>query len=370
MTMSRLLIAPVLAASLGLGLLGPAPAATAAVAPAQSAVSSTAPAASVGVVQVNRKAKAKARAKARARARSKARAAKAAAARAAAAKAAAAKAAAEKAAAIRAAADKAAADKAAADAAAAAAGSRGGTVRLADANLEFLGSAANFAADLKQVLATDPDTVTLNEVGSRSNAQLTPAGYAMFRPTKDRLNGNAVLWRTDRWNLVAQGSVVIVDDGPVKYDRDRGATWVTLQGRQGQGRISVIATHHMQNPAKLGPDKPLRQQLYATGMARLKALVTQLSPQGPVFMAGDFNSGFRENVAWSPRTLLGPIGVKAAMETMGITATHDGGGIIDYVFYQAARATVTSQSVTNLRSDHHLVRNDFALVPVPAASGR
>lgn len=368
MTMSRLLIAPVLAASLGLGLLGPAPmaaAAVAAVAPAQSAVSTATPTTSVGVAQISRKAKAKARAKARARARAKARAARAAAAKAAAAKAAAAKAAAEKAAAA-----KAAAEKAAADAAALAAGSQGGTVRLADANLEFLASHASFAADLKQVLATSPDTVTLNEVGSRSNAQLTPAGYAMYRPTRDRLNGNAVLWRTDRWSLVEQGSVVIVDDGPVKYDRDRGATWVTLQGRQGQGRISVISTHHMQNPAKLGPDKPLRQQLYATGMARLKALVTELSAQGPVFMAGDFNSGFRENVAWSPRVVLGPIGVKAAMEKMGITPTHDGGGIIDYVFYQAARATVTSQSVTNLRSDHHLVRNDFSLVPVPASSGR
>ncbi len=354
MTMSRLLVAPVLAATLGLGLLGPAPVAAAAVAPAHSAVSTSAPAASVGVAQISRKAKAKARAKARARARAKAAAARAAAAKAAAAKAAAAKAAAE---------------KAAADAAAIAAGSKGGTVRLADANLEFLGSHANFAADLKQVLATSPDTVTLNEVGSRSNAQLTPAGYASYRPTQDRLNGNAVLWRTDRWSLVDQGSVVIVDDGPVKYDRDRGATWVTLQGRQGQGRISVISTHHMQNPAKLGPDKPLRQQLYATGMERLKALVTQLSPQGPVFMAGDFNSGFRENVAWSPRVVLGPIGVKAAMEKMGIVPTHDGGGIIDYVFYQASRATVVSQSVTELRSDHDLVRNDFSLVPVPSSSG-
>lgn len=234
-----------------------------------------------------------------------------------------------------------------------------GTLEVAHANLQFKMSDARFAADLGRVVSSAPDLVSLNEVSRRTPAALTPRGYAAFMP-RERGNGNAVLWRTDRYTRVDGGYRVLVETGPLKYDKNRLATWATLRTTTG-ALVSMVSTHHMQNPAKFGPDKPLRQRLYLQGMQRLAALVTELSAKGPVFVAGDFNSQFRTNDPWGPRRTLAPAGLVSPMETLGTTATHDGGGVIDYVFAPRATATPTAQKVTNLSSDHKLLVNDFKL---------
>lgn len=232
-----------------------------------------------------------------------------------------------------------------------------GTIRVAHANLQFKMSDARFAADLAQVVSSGPDVVSLNEVSRRTQARLTPRGYEAFMP-REKGNGNAVLWRTDRFTRVDGGYRVLVEKGPLRYDANRLATWAVLRSTTG-GEVSLVSTHHMQNPAKYGPDKPLRQRLYRQGMERIAALVTELSARGPVFVAGDFNSQFRHDDAWGPRRTLAPVGLTSAMETRGIVPTHDGGGVIDYVFAPKAAATATAQKVTNLRSDHKLLVNDF-----------
>ncbi|MCW2819082.1 MAG: hypothetical protein JWR42_1869 [Marmoricola sp.] len=231
-----------------------------------------------------------------------------------------------------------------------------GAVRVAHANLQFQMSSASFAKDLGTVVSERPDLVSLNEVSRRTDAQLRPRGYALWMP-REKGNGNAVLFRTDRWSRVDGGYTVLTDSGPLKYDKWRLATWATL--RSASGQLSMISTHQMQNPAKIGPNKPLRQQIYREAMRRLAALVTRLSQRGPVFVAGDFNSQFRSSDPWGPRRNLAPVGLAAAMEKMGATPTHDAGGTIDYVFYPTATAVPTAQRVTNLRSDHKLVQDDF-----------
>ena len=231
-----------------------------------------------------------------------------------------------------------------------------GSVRVAHANLQFKMSATSFAADLRTVVAGRPDLVSLNEVSRRTDAQLTPRGYALWMP-REKGNGNAVLFRTDRWSRVGGGYTVLTDSGPLKYDKWRLATWATL--RSSTGYVSMISTHQMQNPAKIGPDKPLRQRIYLGAMQRLAALVTQLSQRGPVFVAGDFNSQFRSNDPWGPRRNLAPAGLTAAMEKLGATPTHDAGGTIDYVFFPRDTAVPVAQKVSNLRSDHKLLQDDF-----------
>ncbi|ROR90754.1 endonuclease/exonuclease/phosphatase family protein [Nocardioides aurantiacus] len=242
-----------------------------------------------------------------------------------------------------------------------------GTLRVAHANLKFKMSGAQFAADLAQVVSSRPDVVSLNEVSRRTPAQLATRGYASFMP-REKGNGNAVLWRTDRFTRVAGGYRVLVEKGPLKYDANRLATWAVLRSTTG-GEVSLVSTHHMQNPAKFGPDKPLRQRLYAQGMQRIDALVTELSRRGPVFVAGDFNSQFRHDDAWGPRRTLAPAGLVSAMETRGVVPTHDGGGVIDYVFAPRATTTATAQRVTSLRSDHKLIVNDFRFA-APTTRGR
>ena len=65
--------------------------------------------------------------------------------------------------------------------------------------------------------------------------------------------------------------------------------------------MSMISAHHMVNPRKYGPNRPQRRRLYRAGMRHLQQLVHRLSARGPVFLAGDMNSQFKQNDPWGPR---------------------------------------------------------------------
>ena len=223
-----------------------------------------------------------------------------------------------------------------------------GTVRLAQANIKVSLPLAAFNADLDQTVGLGPDLVSLNEVSRRSDRELKRDGYRLYRAPNRGADGSAVMWRIDRWTKVDAGRVEMVARGPQKWDYDRGATWVTLQstgadsdtgagGLIGElGQVSMISLHHMINPAKYGPNKPERQRLYRAGLEKVQDLVTRLSAQGPVFIGGDFNSQYTANDPWGPRKMLGAIGMKPTFDQLGKEATHDGGGIIDYLFYQSS----------------------------------
>lgn len=254
------------------------------------------------------------------------------------------------------------------------AGAGEGTIRLAHANIKVSLPRAAFHADLDKTLSLGPDLVSLNEVSRRSNADLSRPGYAFSRtPQANRSSQDtaAVMWRTDRWSKLASGSVVMVSSGPQKWDSGRTATWVTLQsagvasGSGGLGRVSMVSLHHMINPEKYGPNKLERQRLYRAGLEKVGDLVTRLSATGPVFIGGDFNSQYTSNDMWGPRRMLDalPNGfeLKATFDELGAQATHDGGGIIDYLFYQPAVATPTRQWIRNLNSDHKLIAAELEI---------
>ena len=245
-----------------------------------------------------------------------------------------------------------------------------GTVRVAHANIKVSLPLGTFNADLDQTLGMGPDLVSLNEVARRSDRDLERRGYQLYRAPNRGDDGSAVMWRTDRWTRVDAGRVERVARGPQKWDYDRGATWVTMQSagvEAGEGTdpgsdlVSMVSLHHMINPRKYGPDKPLRQLLYREGLEKVQALVTRLSATGPVVVAGDFNSQYSDNDPWGPRTMLGAIGMKSTFDQLGKETTHDGGGTIDYLFYQSSVATPTRQWVRNLNSDHRLVIADLAI---------
>lgn len=234
-------------------------------------------------------------------------------------------------------------------------------VTIAQANIKVSLPRAAFEADLAKVLATSPDFVSLNEVSRRPDAQITPAGYNMWRAPQHGADGTAVLWRADKWTKVASGRVMMVTSGPQRWDHSRAATWATLQGSDGS-KISMISVHHMINPRKYGPNKPLRRQLYRQGLEKVQQLVEDLSADGPVFLAGDLNYQFAHNDAWGPRTMLGAVGMKSSMDVLGRAPTHDGGGIIDYQFFQTGKAVPTVQNTTDLASDHHLLTATYSLL--------
>lgn len=244
-----------------------------------------------------------------------------------------------------------------------AAGPAGG-VRVAQANIKTGMPGRKFRADLARVRATGADFVSLNEQARRGDAEITPAGYGMWRMPQPRRgdDGTALLWRTDRWAKVDAGRVILVANGPQRWDYDRPATWVTLRDDDG-AMVSMVSVHHMINPRKFGPNKPRRQELYRRGMEKVQSLVRHLSGRGPVFVAGDFNSQYRHNDPWGPRIMLGAIGMRSTFDQLGLLGTHDGGprNAIDYIFFQQAAAAPTGHDSIRLNSDHHLLVADFTL---------
>ncbi|GAB2864605.1 peptidoglycan DD-metalloendopeptidase family protein [Nocardioides pacificus] len=244
-----------------------------------------------------------------------------------------------------------------------------GDLRIAHANIKGSVSAAGFRSDLMTVVGSGPDAVSLNEVSRRSDREITPAGYKLWRVPNHGADGTAVLYRADRWTKVDSGRVIILAQGPQRWDRSRAATWVTLRDAEG-GRFSMVSMHHMVNPARIGPNKPLRQQLYAAGMDKVAALAERLSPQGPVFIAGDMNSQYNADDPWGPRKKLAPYGYAPTFDELGRLDAHDGGAAIDMIFYPTDAATPLAQGAQPLNSDHHGLWATFRLGKTNAAKNR
>lgn len=226
------------------------------------------------------------------------------------------------------------------------------SVSITQANLYQGMSAALFAQDLATVTSTEPDFITLNEAGHRSEAEIRPPGYAAYRTTgSPYLEETPVLWRADRWTQVDAGSRWLTTR-KVKWG-ERAVNWVTLRSTTGQV-LSVVSAHPaptLQRTAGLLP-------IFMDGLADL---VRELSPRGPVLVGGDFNAGYH-----------GPLWPGEALATAGLTSTYDVFGVpaggtgdhfghtIDYVFHTAGLAP-TGQSTVELSSDHDAVLATFSL---------
>ncbi len=226
------------------------------------------------------------------------------------------------------------------------------------ANIPNRISAGNFSRSMSAMVANEPDFITLNEIGGRSLEALQAAapGYAVYRGGA-RLTGpgaasqslnNAVLWRTDGYELVTQGRLLVVDDDRGYHNGnrflwDRYATWVTVRNLVDGQLTSVISTHMPTNPAKFprqwGNPPMTRVQLSALGMDRLAALAGQLALQGRVLLAGDMNSHPNQG-AWA---------AAPKMAKAGYGFTKDRG--VMYLFH-SNQATVPSSRQLSISSDH------------------
>lgn len=284
--------------------------------------------------------------------------------RAAARKAAARKAAAKRAAALQAAehakavAAKRAAEKKAAEAAAYAASMAPVSITMVHANIFTGMTTANFQQDLAKVMAKQPDFVTLNEVSRRTDAQITPAGYASYRSMATTWTKETpVLWRTDRWERVDAGSRELTTS-TVKWGT-RAVNWVTLRNKKTGKMVSVISAHPA--PLREGLETHLHDFMDALGV-----VVDELETRGPVFVGGDFNVGYKSRARW-PQAQLSDAGLAATYDVLGRPAGGTGdhhGATIDYVFYQpGAGVTPLSGGTIELISDHDAVWTDLVYKP-------
>ena len=120
--------------------------------------------------------------------------------------------------------------------------------QMVEANIKSGMTQAQTKADLAKVFADKPDFVAMNEVAGRSDAMLAPAGYAIWRTPGRYTGANPVVWRTDRWSAMAQGTMYISNVGGKLSTQTtelgiRYANWVTLKSADGCQTISVVSYH-------------------------------------------------------------------------------------------------------------------------------
>ena len=239
-----------------------------------------------------------------------------------------------------------------------------GSVRMTTANLLSGQPQAKFEADLASVFQNAPDFVTFNEVPFRVDTQLAPPGYALWRTPGQYEGANPVVWRTDKWTAIAQGTANITNRwGKTKKQSVhwgvRYANWVTLQGVDGRV-VSVIATH-------LAPKSEITAGLTPIGVNNLGNLVDSLRPAGPVLIGGDFNFHYA-NPNEYPRDLLAARGLTPVYDVLGRylpTGDHYG-ATIDYVFLSDTAQVATNELYTSeLNSDHDAVTVDLTLTGAP-----
>lgn len=244
------------------------------------------------------------------------------------------------------------------------------TVRMVQANIKTGMPVNRFQADVRTVLAQQPDFVTYNEVMFRRDAVLAPAGYSVFRSMTNRFTAEtAVAWRADRWTPIAQGTTMISNwrgkpPGRVVELGRRFANWVTLQGVDGRV-VSVVAAHTA--PVVRGMPDLIRRS-----MTRLGALADRLAAAGPVLVGGDLNVHYRSSRY--PADILEAhalVPTYQALDSTFPTGDHEN-ATIDYVLERDDRAelAVTAHRPVELYSDHDAVVGDLTWQTDAPASTR
>ena len=237
-------------------------------------------------------------------------------------------------------------------------GSYPGGVRMVQANIRSTLSIRQFTSDAREVLATDPDVITYNEVPTRVDWRLAPDGYNLYRSDRNRYTrATPVAWRTARWRKVDEGTYRFSNyrrkpDGRKVRIGLRFANWVTLEAGNGR-RLSVVSAH-------VAPPDPDMPDLLPRSVRRIGELVARLAPRGPVLVGGDFNvyySGDRY-----PRRLLQDAMMRPTYDTLGTsfpTGDHHG-GTVDYVFNRGkGKLRAERHRRIELNSDHDAVVADL-----------
>lgn len=229
------------------------------------------------------------------------------------------------------------------------------SVRLAQANINKDMGVRKFRADVAAVMSQQPDIIAYNEVHGRADADLVPAGWAMYRTPGPRTGWAPVAWDTSAWTSVDQGTVQI-SKRPARLSGMVGvrfANWVQLVNPEGQ-TVSVISTH-------IAPNNKDTAELLKPSLRVLASLSAELSARGPVLLAGDFNMGLRSSRYDS--AILGAVGMRHTFEILGSSfVTHRGGGTIDYVFVGPGdQVAVDHHFGVPMNSDHRAVVADLRL---------
>lgn len=291
---------------------------------------------------------------------------------------------------------------------AASAGAREGVatpVRIASFNTAAMSSTGEAMADIRAVLAQQPDIVALQEMSSWERRKRvinriicgengvdggakvpTTCAYAGWVPIPAVPGGTPILWRKDKFRLIGHDWVQVT---PETFVGDKGAgprvmnakyvVRVRLQDLTTGRQVWVLNNHFVptvQSPEGGRNSNKRRTDLYARHMAALQTMATELRRRGLVFLTGDFNVNYRTDKVVQdpvfPYAGLGSVGMRASYYTLGepATGTHvlkNGFDkrLIDYVHHRVAPArlqVVGQRIVKGLNSDHRPLLVDFKVL--------
>lgn len=250
-------------------------------------------------------------------------------------------------------------------------------------------------SDITTIVAANPDVVALQEMSSPEKRAAIRAllvdcldcVYELYTPPGGATPaGTPILYRKDRFALLASGSVQVTEP---TYVGPRGAgpstirakyvNWVRLKDLVTRRNVCVVNNHLVPSvqASSGGPNaNTARQAIYRKHMRGLTALIESLtqSTRCVLFVTGDFNVSYRTDrivaTRYFPYAKLGAVSVRASYQRLGepelgthILANGFDKRLIDYVSVrdQSALVPLAQTIVTGLYSDHRPVMLDASL---------
>jgi endonuclease/exonuclease/phosphatase (EEP) superfamily protein YafD len=250
-------------------------------------------------------------------------------------------------------------------------------------------------ADMKRIMAEQPDVIALQEFASwkkREKVRTTYADcktclYDSWIPIPAVQGGTPILWRSDRFELVQKAWTQVTEDtyvgpkgaGPSTI-RAKYIVWVRLRELSTGRQIFVLNNHFV--PTVQGTNggsnsNRKRVELYRAHMQGLVSMIQGIQAQKRlVFVTGDFNVNYRKDRVVQdtafPYANLGAVNVRSSYYALGEpgTGTHvlsNGFAqrLIDYVHFWDRKKLVVPQAqriLLGLNSDHRPLVVDFKLM--------
>lgn len=229
-------------------------------------------------------------------------------------------------------------------------------IRLITSNIKVGLPDSQANIDIKKIFEQNPDFVTLQEVNSRSDSELTTTGYQIYRSMENNYTTETpVIWNSERWEKINSGTEYI-STRKVKWGI-RAVNWVTLQSKTTTRKISIISVH----PA---PTIKVTIGLLPEYVNNLNKLVEKLyidNGNSPVLLGGDMNIQY--NSAGYHSSGLGNEYYTNTYDKFGklITGDHRD-GTIDYMFSKTdINLNPLDHKVWEQYSDHKALMSNWVL---------
>lgn len=254
-------------------------------------------------------------------------------------------------------------------------------LRIGTFNVISRASTDTFAAAVGQVKPA-VDVLGLQEVGMNSKNWWLRSDetWGYYRPPA--LQQNPVIWDESQFDFVSGTGVLLSEatsvEGLTGYGEEpKTANWATvvrLRHLASGQVISFINVHLVAYAIRGGsfiPERPRAAALYRTQLRALVAAVAaEARTSSAVYVLGDFNAGYREDIRTHRRNLpvrqLGAIGFHSMWERSDLLGrrlgTHDNGALIDQVW--SPTAALSTQIMTWVQGSDH--RPAIATYAVPA----